>query len=659
MKAPMAMAMALVLLLGLSRMPVVAASPESEEYREEGAPALPVASDPERTGLPAEPAALDSAALGNSNLDSAAADSAARAASGPGIPSIGNPVLGPDSATGDTAGRPSLALMPTAANPHGRPGREDRLAVTEALRLGAEQSRRYRVLSPEETALPYGRLSSVPKDCFTQACALITARKLGVDLLLLSELKHGLPASDAPGSRPAASLSLALVETRTGRVRKAVWTRACPGNASAIAFAQQAVWHLLLPGPPGAASRGGPDSLSAAADGADSGAADVPAAAALASAPKAGSCLVVAESAVDSGSWPDIPWLNPSDTVDNRKHWLAAGSGLALAGLGLAWAQGQLLQEDGNGAAGPARPLRSGSGASSFQRGFFAVPNLGAKYAAMGGAGIAHVDDALAVIMNPAGVADAKRENVLAAKRNLPGGSASLFLAYAGPLSHGWFQGLGIQHEGDDLANETTVEAVLAGDWGAITRGLAGLKTGGGLKFYLAKVGEGGTGIDRSTGHSFGMGLDLGLRLRLSPDITGALSVRDAFGFLRHANTFTDRTYWETLPPEYRVGAAYRVSSDILLIIDGQKGMIADQVDHVRFGGEKTVFGILALRAGMHQVFGRQTVRKVALGFGLDSEAIAKSRRAGHVAVNYAYDFGLGEDESLGGGQQFSLDVSW
>src|SRR5690606_30115780 len=342
---------------------------------------------------------------------------------------------------------------------------------------------------------------------------------------------------------------------------------------------------------------------------------------------------------IDPGPWKDIPWLNPGDSTDARGQWRWAGSGLLLAGLGLAWAQGQLFQEDGNGSV-LSRDVLPGSGPRSLLRGFFAAPALGARYAAMGGAGIAHVDNGLALLMNPAGVADTDRGNAVAAKRSLPGGTPSLFLGYASPLYRGWGQGLGIQYEGDHLAGETTLHGALAsglGKWGAAWEDVT---AGSQAKVYLAQVGRGGTGLDRSTGHSFGMGLDLGMRARLNDRITAALVVRDAVSFLRHTNTLTNRTYAEILPPEYRVGASYRASPGLLLLMDGQKGMRADQADHIRLGGEKALFGVLALRAGLHEIFGREAVRKMTVGFGLDTDGLGnKALSRSRVSLNYGFEF--------------------
>jgi hypothetical protein len=415
--------------------------------------------------------------------------------------------------------------------------------------------------------------------------------------------------------------------------------RACPGPPAPIPFAQQAVWRLLLPADaaaPGAAGSGsGPDTGSAA-----------------------GGCGLVEEMVADSGTWRRIPWLNPPEAADNRLRWAAAGGGMLAAGLALAWVQGQLLGEDPN-AALPGAPLLPGGGADSWLRGFFAAPNPGARIAALGGAGLALPGEAGAVVLNPAALADRTREGAVASRRNLPGGAPSFHLAYAGPLAGGLHQGLAIQHEGDDLANETTLHAGLAGDWGALWRALDGIRSGAALKLYLAKVGAGGTGEDRSTGHSVGFGLDLGLKARLSPRVSAAAAVRDALGCLRHVNTFTNRAYWELLPPEYRLGAAYQVDPTFVLALDGQKGMVADQVDHVRLGAEKYLFRFLAARAGLHQAFGRQAVRKLSAGFGIDSEGLSDRPLRGRVSLGYAYDFGLDEDAPLGTGQAFSLEVSW
>lgn len=634
----LAAALAAALCAALSP-PARAASPESEEYREEVFPVLPT---------------FDSLARRDSIAAAEASRRAADSAAGPrGAPTLPHPVLAGRAPSGPGGRRPLLAVLPTApALPGrgGRPGETERETVAEALRLGAEQAGTHRLLSPDEIARPYGRRSAVPGDCFDAACAARAAGRLGADLLLLSELSRRAPTG-RPGDPGGLSLTLALVDARTGRVRRALRARPCPGAAGPIPFVQQAVWRVLESPPPDAPEGGHGEDTHGRPHGETRGKAP------LAETPPH-SCDLIADVETASGSWNRIAWLNPRDTVDTRLRFAAAGAGLLAAGLGLAWMQGQLLQDDPNSRR-PAGPVLGGGGAQSWLRGFFATPNPGARHAAMGGAGLARVEDAMAVNLNPAAVADVTRESVVAAKRNQPGGTPSFHLSYAGPSRDGLHQGLGIQHEGDDLANETTLLAALAGGWGRLGRAFAGVRTGAALKVYLAKVGSGGTGLDRSTGHSVGMGLDLGLKLRLSDRITAAIAVRDAWGFLRHANTFTDEASWEWLPQEYRAGAAYAMDPGIVLLMDGQKAMVADQADHLRLGAEKTMLRFLALRAGFHQAFGRQPVRKLSAGFGLDSQGISDRPLGARIALNYAYDFGLDEDEPLGTGQAFSLEVDW
>jgi hypothetical protein len=510
---------------------------------------------------------------------------------------------------------PPLAILPVAAAPAGSPDNADLEAAGEALRLAVTVTGRFRVLGAEEVAPRFGGAARVPRSCFTASCAASAGRKTKARWVLVSELER-------PGGDSGLTLKLVLFDMASGKAAEAVRARKAAGDSTGLlSFAKAAAFALLGEEPDPAAAFGALDSA--------------------------------------SGDWRGIPWLNRKERIDNRHTWTWAGAGVLAAAIAMAYVEGQLFQEDDNDHA-PGGALLDPDGATpSFLRGFFAAPTLGAQYAAMGGAGMAQVDNALAVLFDPAGVADVVNQSVVMAKRSLPDGTPSFFLAYAGPLWGKWSQGLGVQYEGDGLANETTFNGDLAFDWSALGEGFGWLKTGAGLKIYLAKVGAEGAGYDRSTGHSFGMGLDLGLRVRLSARITAALSVRDAASFLRHTNTFTGDGYSEALPPEYRVGAAYKVSPALLLVMDGQKGMAADQADHVRLGVEKTAFGFLALRGGLHEIFGREEVRKLSLGFGLNSDGLGEAAPRQRLAINYAYEFGVDESEPLGGGQQFSLEVSF
>lgn len=508
---------------------------------------------------------------------------------------------------------PAVILLPMAA---ARGADTGELAKAEAgLRLGLAESGRFRILTREEAirAWPGGR---PPGACFAARCVSRAAGASPVPLII---------ASDFSAREGRWVMRLALAEAPDGRIRRVmqVWAAASPDGP--IAFAREAGMRLATPDARGPAVEG---------------------------------------ALFATGPWRSVAWLNPSDSIDLRSRAGWGGAGLLAAAAALAYAEGQLTGADGNGAT-PARALRDASGPYSFLRGFFAAPVLGARYAAMGGAGLAAVDDGLALLMNPAGAAAADREDAVMAKRSLPDGTPSFFLAYTGPLYRGWHQGLGAQYEGDRLANETTVFGTLACDLGrTLGAEWEGVRAGASAKLYLAQAGAGGTGLDRSTGHSYGMGFDFGVQAPLGARLTAALSVRDAFGFLRHENTFTNRSYGEILPIEWKIGAAYRAERGLTLLLDGQKAVWADQADHLRVGGEQFLWEFLALRGGLHETFGRETVRAIAVGFGLDSgglkdgplkEAALKVR----LALDYAYEFGLDADAPLAGGQQFSLKAGF
>ncbi len=515
-------------------------------------------------------------------------------------------------AMADLAAMPSLILLPAAFPPGARKsGDSGALAKAEAgLRLGLVQSGRFRLWSREEAIKAWPTGAAPPGDCFTLPCLEKAARQAPAALILAAQFA----TRDSQWV-----IKLVLAQTPGGKIRRAMQLWAKPTVDGLVPFAVECGLRLANP------DRAGPG---------------------------------VDGSFFATGEWKAISWLNPRDSVDNRKPWAWTGSALVAAGLVAAYAEGQLTGADGNHES-PARGMLSGSGAASFLRGFFAAPTLGARYAAMGGAGIAAVDDGLAVLMNPAGVAAADRQSVVAAKRSLPDGTPSIFAAYAGPGYQRWYQGLGIQFEGDRLANETTLHGTVACDLEMLGPTWAGIKAGAQGKIYLAQVGETGTGVDRSTGHSFGAGLDLGLQAPLNEHITAALSVRDVAAFLRHSNTFTDEAYSEALPVEWKIGAAYRAGRNLTLLIDGQKGAWADQADHLRVGGEEVLWEFLALRGGLHEIFGREAVRKMALGFGLDTDGLKDKSLRMHIALDYAYEFGLNEDAPLAGGQQFSITAGF
>ncbi len=349
--------------------------------------------------------------------------------------------------------------------------------------------------------------------------------------------------------------------------------------------------------------------------------------------------------------------------IGNRKEsprilaWM--GSGLLAGAVAAAWTQGQLFQDDHTDES-PSRAPLSGSGPLSGLRGFFASPTAPPRYAAQGDAGLAHARDALSLFINPAGIADIPRASAGLVKSDLPGAIPAFAVAYAAPRSRSLSQGYTLRYEGDELANEITAQAAWAGTFSGARRFFPDVRAGMGLKLYLAQVGEGGTGLDRSRGHSVGAGLDLGAQWQLVPRIRAGVVVRDAVSFLWHKNTFTNSGYSEYLPPLLLVGAAYALPAGIELAVDGQKGLYADQADHVLLGGEATALQVLRLRAGLKQVFSDEPVRELTMGFGLTSEGLDPDWNLDkHLEIAYSYSIALDPHPGLGGVHHFSLEIGF
>ncbi len=367
----------------------------------------------------------------------------------------------------------------------------------------------------------------------------------------------------------------------------------------------------------------------------------------------------LARIAAEKAVLPEEDSYAPSPRKGSPRILVWTGSALLTAMAALAWTQGDYFQEDGTGK-GPARPLLPEGGQMSGLRGFFASPTAPPRYAAQGDAGLAHSRDALSLFINPAGIADIPRDAAALIKSTLPGEVPAFALAYAAPRSQKISQGYSLRYEGDDLANEITAQAVLAGTLSGARQFFPDVKAGLGVKLYLAQVGQGGTGLDRSRGHSVGAGLDLGSQWQLAPRIRAGVVLRDAVSLLRHRNTFTNSEYYEILPPLLLVGAAYSMPAGIDLAMDGQKGLYADQTDHVMLGGEATAFRVLRLRTGLKQVFSDDPVREFTLGFGLTSEGLDSGWNLDkHLEIAYSYSLALDPHARLGGVQHFSVEIGF
>ncbi len=479
-----------------------------------------------------------------------------------------------------------------------------------AMRLGATQAETHTVWTREEM-LRYWKVGVFPKTCFSWECLNKIANHLSPDYFLAGQITR---------MDSLQRLRLLLFD-----VKKRVVIRALEKTGSIksfylkdtlcdplIPFAQNATQEIL--------DKGNMDSLSENAQ--------------------------------------NYTWTKAPLPKNGKLSYGIIGTGLMLTGLVIAATEGQLSQNDAN-TTQVGQPLLEGDGLSSFIRGFFSHPAMGPQYAAQGGAGIAYVTGAHALLLNPAGLANTTKPEALFIKSTLPGNIPSFYLGYCGALTGSLQQGLGLQYTGDNLANEIVLENAFAMPLSFLGEWFEPIKAGLGAKIYLAQVGEGGNGLERSTGNSFGFGLDAGLQFPFTEQIEAGVFLRDGVSALVHHNTLTNQRYGEILPPEFSVGTSYKVTPQLTLLMDGQKALFVDQTDQIRLGGEQGLWQILFLRAGLVEVFGREAVQKLTVGFGIESSGFNNGFSQNNLSVNYSYALGFGEDQPLAQGHQFSLTLAF
>jgi hypothetical protein len=343
-----------------------------------------------------------------------------------------------------------------------------------------------------------------------------------------------------------------------------------------------------------------------------------------------------------------------ADRGKRQKIQYAAFTGLFVASAALlAYRGGQMLHEDDNNKRiSGLLPLPQDN--LSYLRGLYAVPCINARVLGQGNAGIAVSEGEPAPLMNPAGLVHMQKQWINFIQASLPGGAPAFYLGYASSLSDKVFQSIGLRHDGDALYNETTFNAAFATDLTPVFKYMYHLALGITFKGYLVSVGKEGTGKDRATGHSLGAGCDIGLQMPLFGKIKSGILIRDAVSYLNHYNTLTNKNYEESLPPLMAIGFSYQVSPTFLLVIDGEKGVFKDQLDHIKLGASKTLFKLFQLRAGTNQIFGRETNRNITLGFGINGDVKQYS-----LHINYGISFGTEETSSLNNIHQFSLDVGF
>ncbi len=366
--------------------------------------------------------------------------------------------------------------------------------------------------------------------------------------------------------------------------------------------------------------------------------------------------LVEGREGVQSGRWEEIRWLSPRDSTDRNRILRYGLLGAVVAAGGVALAQNQWRSDPFSD--DPLTIVAASTSRHSAERGFFSTSPMDARSIGRGGAGAMLSQDALAVMTNPAMLADLRKFDLILARGLAPDGSPRLAAALGSPAHGYWGQGGALYYVGDRIASEATIAWGGGIDLEAWESRFSGILLGITGKLYLAQVGEEGTGVDRSRGRTMGMGLDGGVVLPLEERLRMAFALKDIPGFLWHRNDFTDQSEKEWLPVEFQAAAQARSGKDLEIFLEGQTALAKNAPVHIRIGAESALgdFQMLKVRSGYHQIFGEETVRRLAVGFGIDTHAL---RSGPSLALQFAFEFGLGDHEALEGSQQFSLEFGF
>jgi hypothetical protein len=227
----------------------------------------------------------------------------------------------------------------------------------------------------------------------------------------------------------------------------------------------------------------------------------------------------------------------------------------------------------------------------------------GARYLALGGAGVALADDANALYWNPAGLASLDKREATASHAELSQTVRDDFLAYAQPTSAGTFAG-GFTYlsqsalEGRDAQGHKTggfqaSDAALSVAF-AKKAGIADL--GGTLKAIQSHIGS---------AQASGVAFDLGARKRMDAWTVG-VELRNAGPGLKYDNERND------LPLRLELGAAYKIA--------GRHFVTAQWTNGPRgTGNDFGVGGEYRVRQGARLRAGYTTLSSVAGGSGFDA----------------------------------------
>lgn len=288
--------------------------------------------------------------------------------------------------------------------------------------------------------------------------------------------------------------------------------------------------------------------------------------------------------------------------------------------------------------AGSAAPA-AGVPLSDIPAGFIDV-GVGAGPLGMAGAVVAGAAGAEAVFWNPASVGrgGAGRE-FLASYCDQMGLVPYSAASGAVALGPEYALGVGILCSGDDALTEVTGLAALARTvpappWCRERPAYAGVA----LRGRWASYGNNESTDAQVTGDALGGGLDLGVILPLTTDLTLGVAGRDLANTLRWDSSAAG-SYSEGIPAALVVGIAADPRPGLRIEVDLDKALRADNGDVVAAGVSLLIADVATLRAGYRRALPPDEFEEYAVGCGA-----AVPTGHGRIALDVAYLFGRLED---------------
>lgn len=238
-------------------------------------------------------------------------------------------------------------------------------------------------------------------------------------------------------------------------------------------------------------------------------------------------------------------------------------------------------------------PMSSWAGGVGTTAAQFLKIGVGARAMGMAGAYAAVTDDAHVLYWNPAGIAGMERPQLASTYNVLYQDTSQGFLSYAHPMDGKGVWGVGINYlqvadiekrTGDTTAALSTFAAKDSALFGSYALSFNNLSLGASLKFIQLK-------LDSDSASAFA--LDLGSLYKMSDlPLTFGLSVLNVGTSVKYKSAS------DPLPLGVKLGAAYKLFNDKLLVTAGGDSWIQESRSYLQCGVEYMPVSILALRTG-------------------------------------------------------------